>query len=305
MTTIFLAIAPIFLLIVAGAVLRRFIIRNVSVWRFIEALAYYVLFPALLIVTLAHTHIVIPVIAPLLTVIIGSVLLVSCGLLVFRRVLGLDGPAFSSVVQGAIRYNTYVGFAVVIAVSGEEGLSLLAVIAAFNIPVVNVVSVYVLTRYATHTDFSWRTTVRELVRNPLILSSLAGLALLFSGTDLPAALDTLLLMIGKTSLVLGLLAVGAGLDLAAVAASARAMAAGSVLKLLVLPALVYGLGRAVGLVGTTAEVALIFAALPTASSAYILARMLGGDYRLMAGLITFQTIAAFFTIPLVLMLFGA
>lgn len=305
MLTIFFAIAPIFLLIIAGTFLRRFIVRQVPVWRFIEALAYFVLFPSLLIVTLSHTRIVLPVVAPLLSVIIGGVLLVSSGLLLFRRALGLDGPAFSSVVQSAIRYNTYVGFAVVIAMSGEDGIALLAVIAAFNIPVVNVISVFVLTRYAAHTDFSWRSTGRELVRNPLILSSLTGLFLSFSGITLPSALDAFLLMLGKSSLVLGLLAVGAGLDLAAVASSVRAMAVGSILKLFVLPAAVWGMGRAAGLVGTTAEVALIFAALPTASSAYILARMLGGDHRLMAGLITFQTIAAFFSIPLVLMLFGA
>jgi len=305
MITIFFAIVPIFLLIVAGTFLRRFVVRSASFWRFIEALAYFVLFPALLIVTLAHTRIVLPVVAPLLSAVIGSILLISFGLLALRRFLSMDGPAFSSVVQGAIRYNTYVGFAVVIAVSGEEGLALMAVIAAFNIPVVNIVSVYVLTRHAAHTRFSWLSTVRELARNPLILSSLAGLALSFTGTALPEALDAVLLLIGKSSLVLGLLAVGAGLDLKAVTAGARAMALGSALKLFVLPGMVWGAGKAIGLVGTTAEVALVFAALPTASSAYILARMLGGDHRLMAGLITFQTIMSFFSIPLVLMLFGA
>lgn len=305
MITIFFAIVPIFLLIVAGTFLRRFILRRVSFWRFIEALAYFVLFPALLIVTLAHTRIVLPVVAPLLSAVIGSVLLISFGLMALRRFLSMDGPAFSSVMQGAIRYNTYVGFAVVIAVSGEEGLALMAVIAAFNIPVVNIISVYVLTRHAAHTGFSWLSTVRELARNPLILSSLAGLALSFTGTALPEALDAVLLLIGKSSLVLGLLAVGAGLDMKAVTAGAGAMALGSVLKLFVLPAMVWGAGKAIGLVGTTAEVALVFAALPTASSAYILARMLGGDHQLMAGLITFQTIASFFSIPLVLMLLGA
>lgn len=305
MITIFFAIVPIFLLIVAGAFLRHVIVRSASFWRGIEALAYFVLFPALLIVTLAHTRIVLPVVAPLLSAVIGSVLLISCGLLACRRFLALDGPAFSSVVQGAIRYNTYVGFAVVIAVCGEEGLALMAVIAAFNIPVVNVVSVYVLTRHASHTAFSWLSPARELARNPLILSSLAGLALSLTGTALPETLDAALLLIGKSSLVLGLLAVGAGLDMKTITAGARAMVLGSVLKLFVLPALVWGAGKAIGLVGTSAEVALVFAALPTASSAYILARMLGGDHQLMAGLITFQTIAAFFSIPLVLMLFGA
>lgn len=305
MTTIILAVTPIFLLIIAGALLRRFIIRAASIWHFAESITYFVLFPCLLVVTLAHTRIVLPVVAPLLSVVIGSVLLVSCALLVVRRFLPLDGPAFSSVLQGSIRYNTYVGFAVVIAMCGEEGLALLAVIAAFNIPVVNVISVYVLTRYASHADFSWGATVRELLRNPLILSSLLGLGLSLGEVTLPGTLDTVLMAIGKASLPLGLLAVGAGLDLGAVAGSSFALGVGSALKLVILPLVAWGAGSMVGLEGKTAEVAFIFTALPTASSAYILARMLGGDHRLMAGMITVQTLAAFISIPLMLALFGS
>jgi len=55
--------------------------------------------------------------------------------------------------------------------------------------------------------------------------------------------------------------------------------------------------------GLLVQVAVLLAALPTATSAYILARQLGGDAPLMAGIISGQTLLAMVTIPLMLSLF--
>ena len=63
-------------------------------------------------------------------------------------------------------------------------------------------------------------------------------------------------------------------------------------------ALVLVLAWALGLDGVSRDVALLFAALPTATSAYILARQLGGDAELMAALITGQTLLAMLSLPL-------
>jgi predicted permease len=46
---------------------------------------------------------------------------------------------------------------------------------------------------------------------------------------------------------------------------------------------------------------MLFHSLPTASSAYILSRQLGGDAPLMAGIIAFQTLLAAVTMPLTLL----
>ena len=74
-------------------------------------------------------------------------------------------------------------------------------------------------------------------------------------------------------------------------------------KLLAFPAMVVGLAWALGLSGLLVQVAVLLAALPTATSAYILARQLGGDAPLMAGIISGQTLLAMVTIPLMLSLF--
>jgi hypothetical protein len=56
--------------------------------------------------------------------------------------------------------------------------------------------------------------------------------------------------------------------------------------------------------GLTAAIALLFMASPTATSSYILARQLGGDATLMAGVITLQTAVSMVSLPVILTLAG-
>jgi predicted permease len=61
-----------------------------------------------------------------------------------------------------------------------------------------------------------------------------------------------------------------------------------------------GLAMAMGLSGTLVQACVLLAALPTATSSYILARQLGGDAPLMAAIVSGQTLLAVATIPLIL-----
>ena len=67
-----------------------------------------------------------------------------------------------------------------------------------------------------------------------------------------------------------------------------------------MPAAALAVALPLGLHGPAFTTVLLFQALPTASSAYILARQLGGDAPLMAGITAAQTVLGFITIPLVL-----
>jgi len=74
------------------------------------------------------------------------------------------------------------------------------------------------------------------------------------------------------------------------------------LKLLILPLLTALACRLLSIGDLAMAVAVIFAALPTATSSYILAQQMGGDARLMAALLTVQTLAAVVTMLLLLLL---
>jgi predicted permease len=101
---------------------------------------------------------------------------------------------------------------------------------------------------------------------------------------------------------MGLLCVGAGLDLGRLGRNPPALVATNMLKLVVMPVATWGFCRLFGVEGVTAAAAVLFTAAPISASSYVLARQLGGDAPLMAGLITITTVLAAVTMPLVLAL---
>lgn len=294
------AIFPVFALLVLGNVARRSGFLGEEFWREAEKGTYYVLFPALLIEHLAT--------ADLQGVSTGLLLLLAlltpmlAALLAFlpMPLLRLNGADFTSFFQGSIRFNTYIGLAVVAVALPAPALTLAALVVAVMIPLVNVLCIAVFA-YCTHGQMRLSAMLVSMVRNPLIMASVLGMVLNSLPFALPEVVLKLLKILGQMSLPLGLLAVGAGLRLQALRVSGAALFWAAAIKLLLLPALVYGL-CVWWQVDTLARAVLVtFAALPTASSAYILARQLGGNAALMAVLITGETLFGLLTLPLVLM----
>jgi hypothetical protein len=295
-------ILPVFLLIFLGAFLRQRVFEQASFWETTERLTYYLLFPALLVSTLAGIHFEDLAVGPMAAAIIAALIVMVFVLLALRRPLGINGPAFCSVAQGALRQNSYVGLAVSFGLFGEPGLAAAAVAIIAIVPLVNVLSVSVHAFHAESVHPSLRGVAVALARNPLIIACLLGLAAQLTGLGLPPIVAPVLEILGRAALTLGLLCVGAALDLTAIRSAGRLVAVSSLLKLAVLPALTALACWGLGVGGVAASIAVLFNGLPTATSSYILARLLGGDARLMAGIITLQTALAIVTLPIVLAL---
>jgi malonate transporter len=298
------ALAPVFALIALGFLLKTFIFRSEAFWEPVEKLTYYVLFPALLVVSMAQARVSGPIVVPAVCILAAVMLAVFALLTALRPALRLDGAAFSSVVQGSVRFNTYVGLAAAAALYGRPGTALLAMVLALMIPMSNVLSVVALTRHAGAGAPSLGGTLAELAVNPLIIASVIGLALSLTATPLPPFAAPVLDSLGRAALALGLLAVGAGLNLGSIASGGVALVLSTVLKLIVSPLLAWAGCRLIGLDPLATSIAVLFAALPPAPSAFVLARRLGGDHALMAGIITVHTILAAVSLPLVLSLLG-
>jgi predicted permease len=304
MLQIILVILPVFLLIFIGQVCRRRAFPGDGFWAPAERLTYFLLFPALLVITLAEadfSHLtVLP--AALGT---AAAMLVMTGLaLAVRPWLKIDGPGFTSFYQGVVRLNTYIGLSVAFGLWGEAGLAASAVVLGAIVPLVNVTSIFVLARYGTAAQPTVAGILRQIATNPLILACLVGGILNLTGIGPPPVIGDMLRILGRAALPLGLLAVGAALDMEAARRGRRVSSLASLLKLAGLPALAYGLCLAFGAEGVALSVGVLFAALPTATSAYILARQLGGDAGFMANLCTLQTLLALVTLPVVLALAG-
>jgi len=292
------ALAPIFALILLGLGLRRIGFPGDSFWPAAERLTYFVLFPALLTHRLALSRLGDYAVGSVAMVVVTLLLVMTALLYVLRPWLKVDGPAFTSVYQGTIRFNTYVGLAVALAVFHTEGGAVAALIMAMMIPLINVLCVLVLSAHAGRST-TMTGILRNLIANPLILACLTGISLNLSGIGLPWGSAAVLEILARAALPLGLLAVGAGLRLEGLSRPGM-LATVSALKLLVLPALAALLCFIVQPGRIETAVLMTFAALPGASTAYILARQMGGDAPLIAAIITVETGLALVTLPAVL-----
>jgi hypothetical protein len=293
---IVLAIAPVFLLIFLGYAIRARHLLADGFWEPAERLIYVVLFPALLVATLADAEFADLDIAPMAGALVAAI----GAMVAVRPLLSLSGPAYTSVFQGVVRQNTYIGLAVAFAVFAEQGLDAAAVAVAVIVPLVNLLSVTVLARFGTGGQASWLGAARQVARNPLIIACAVGILLNVTGIGLPPVVGPLLEILGRAALPLGLMAVGAGLDLTAARTAGPPVAVAVGLRLIVLPAITMLACWALDVGPVAAFVAILFNATPASPSSYILARLLGGDARLMAGIVTVQTALSLVTLPLVL-----
>lgn len=305
MISILGALLPIFSLIALGYAFRRAGFPGDGFWPPLERLIYFVLFPALLVDRLANAELGMFAFGPFVAALIGAVLLVGALSFLTKRLPGMSDAGFGAVFMGAVRFNTYVGIGAAGAVWGEAGLTVAALVLAIWVPLVNFLSVWVLLRHGdtgSKAPMPWARLVAGIATNPLILACVFGAAVNLTGLGLPFAIDRLVAVLGAAALPLGLLAVGAGLEFVAVRRGGRALPLAVVLKLLVLPLFVLAALRILDISGLGATVALLIAGLPTAPSSYILARQLGGDARLLAGIIAIQTALSMVTLPLILTL---
>lgn len=299
MSDIVAALIPVFAIIAVGALLRSFRFMPDENWRAVEGLTYFVLFPCFLFGAIAFADFTGEPVGGMALLLVGAMVVMAALVYPFRLALGLDGPAFTSLFQGAVRWNSYVALGAIAAVLGTKGLALAAIAVAIMVPLANALCVVVLMRHAGG-EPGIVMLGKQLARNPLILACLAGIATQATGIPIPNVAATTVDLIGKAALPLGLLAVGASLDLGDARSRPAPLIAASILKLLVMPALVAAGALALGITGAAKVAALICAAVPGASSSYILARQLGGDAPLMANITTAQTLAAMLTMPIML-----
>lgn len=300
-TALLLALVPIALLIACGALLQRRAFVADSFWPQAERLGYYVLLPALFLHSLATADLSgLPVLA-MAACLVLSILIVAALLVVFRRFLALTAPAFTSVFQGGVRFNNYVGVSAAAGIFGAQGVALAAVANAAIVPTVNVLCVLVFARYCNRGVFTLRAALQQLLLNPLVLACVIGIALQTSGVGLHSSIEPFFKALGQASLPLGLLCVGAALHFSSAPKWLQPIAMASCVKLVLMPLVTVAVCQVVGLSGTAAIAVLLFQSLPTASSSYIMARQLGGDAPLMAAIIASQTVLAALTIPLALL----
>lgn len=301
-----ITLLPVFLTIMLGAILKQTGLIKDEHWVSIEHLAYYVLFPAIVMKSIAVADFSgIPVFRMALAMIM-SILTMYALVLVLRqpiqRALAMDGPGFSSFFQGVTRWHTFLALAIMPLMFGPQGIALAALAAAAMIPLLNVGAVSVLSAYASGNKPSISGIGRSLITNPFVLSSMVGIFLNATGLGLAQPLEQTFELIGRSALAAALLSAGAGLQFSQLRAAGFAVTAATTMKLLVMPLFMWAWTEILGVGGLPQVVAIVSGGVPSAAAAYILARKMGGDAPLMALILTAQVLAAALTLPVIITL---
>lgn len=289
---------PDFSLILAGWLLCRFTPLDRGIWGPVERLVYYLLFPILLFLSIVKT----PIHMGEASSLIAAGLLLSCGGVALSWALPhlpglshrIERRDHAGAAQVAFRFNSYIALALAARLAGEAGSQAVAILIGVCVPLINVAAVWPMARQ------SESRVLRELARNPLIIATVCGLAFNLAGLQLPGWLTPSLQRVGATAVPLGLMAVGAGMQWGQLQTSRLLTAGVLAIRHVLMPLWAWLLVRLLGLEAVQATVLLAFAALPTASSCYVLAVEMGYRGPYVAGLITLSHIVALASLPLAL-----
>ena len=285
-----------------GYLLCRYTALNRPVWQSVEGLVYYFLFPVLLFHSIVRTPLDVRAASGLIGAGLG---LVATGIalsyvLPHLPVLSrwIDRRDHAASAQVAFRFNSFIGLALAERLGGAQGLQLIAVLIGVCVPLCNIGAVWPMARHAG------RGILGELVRNPLILATASGLVANLLGFKLPEWLVPTVSRIGAASIALGLMAAGAGMQFQSLARGKLLGARVLTIRHLLMPLAAFGLARAFGLAAEETQVLLIFSALPTASSCYVLAARMGYNGPYVAGLVTLSTVLGVASLPFALGVLG-
>lgn len=203
-------------------------------------------------------------------------------------------------VQASFRSSAAVmGLAFIENIYGTSAMGPLMIVGA--VPLYNIFSVIVLTFEGEHAaeENRWekvKQSVVNIIKNPIILGILAGLAAGLAGIEFPVIINKTVNSVAQLATPLALVTIGAGFQGRAALAKMKPTLAASLIKLVIQPLLFLPAAAWMGFDGEKMIAVLIMLAAPTTPSCYIMAKSMGNDEVLTASVVVSTTLLAAFTL---------
>ncbi len=310
MQHIFWSILPIFLITLMGSVIKNKWITSDEFWRGLEKLSYFMLFPILLFNYISTADLGSGALTHLIWGLIISSLIVAGGLAFYQNKYNIDKPQFTSIFQGSIRYNSYIFFALGKSLYGDEGLVIVSVVSAYMIIFTNTLSVFIFVHYLGNNekDKDSRPSLAILIQrcavNPLIIASILGFMFNYADLTLNIGIKNTLDSLSNAALAMGILNVGAGLRFVVNLYDIKYITITSAVKLLIFPIITMIILSLTSIGDVPKAIGVLYSGLPCATTSYVLSKQFGGDYKLMASIITITTIFSVLSLSLLLYILG-
>jgi predicted permease len=303
------SIAPIFLLIALGKVLEKTGFFSEVFFKALNRFVFWFALPALLISNISSAKLEIETISKIVQLFgLGTVLslLFAWGV---SRILKLPAPSTGSFIQGSFRGNgAFVGLPVIIyTLSGLDPHAemLGTVVLAPVVVLFNVLGVTVLLHYGNKkrsVGESVITFFTQLIRNPLLMACVIGIAFNLIGIQLPLFLSRSFNALGSSALPLILISIGASLKFERLRGAASPSLIASLIKVVITPAIGFGLAGLFDLTTTERMIAIFYLACPAAGMSYVMADVMGNDSTLAGRIVALSTLLSALTLPIIIAL---
>ena len=297
------AVTPIVLCLALGRLLTYTPVFRDFSWASLEKAMFWVFLPALIFSSIVGGEFNFGESLRFATALVIAQSTVALVAFMHARIARLSAASMTSLFQNAVRWNNIIPIALAASLYGDTGLNFVAIALAVMVPIANISCIVVMAYVLPSADAtsSWSKSV-AVIKNPLVVACIAGMAVKAIDVALPPTLTGALKILSNATLGAGLLVVGAGISLPAMRRAWTTIALASALKVIAMPLLTLALCIAFGIDGLARVIAVLCAAAPTAMQGYIVARNMGGDAELMSSLITVEHITAAVSIPLMLWL---
>ena len=297
-------VLPVFAIIVTGWLAGELGYLSRSLADALVHFAYNVAMPALLIVTIAQEPARNLLEWRFLLAFGGGSLI--CFAIVFLSVrAGGKHDLASSTIHGMAAAMTNTGFValpILHAIYGQPAVLPAAVATVFVAAVMFPITVILLERDARGSSAQSAGLAKQILLNPMVLSTLVGLVWAMTGLPIPAPVAAYLNMIAAALTPCALFAIGLGLSVDGLRSNLRASFALAAVKLVVMPLIVYGLCVITGLNPLYTVAAVICAAVPTAKTVYVLAHEHKVEEKLVAATVSVTTMLSVATLLVALYL---
>lgn len=303
---------PVMLLIGTGWVLARIRLLGAQFIGDMNKLCFYVALPAFIFRSMAEVRVPVGGAIQLFLLLFVCTLLAALLAVVLGVLLGARRESLGSVAQVSFRGNlAYAGIPIfmysLIGVSETERLAALGTALLVFAPLTvsyNFLGVICLQKKSDEMRGVrlWLEMGRAVITNPLIISCLGGLGLALAGFRFPGPVDETLKALGAIAMPVALLCIGGSFVSVELGGRHRSIWIGVGVKLVVLPLLAWLGCWMFGVEGMERRIVLIFAGVPTAATAYTMAKQMGGDETVTSASIMLSTLLAAISLGVILAL---
>lgn len=201
------------------------------------------------------------------------------------------------VIQGIFRSNYVIfGVAVVQNMYGSKNTTTAAILSAILVPMYNFLAVVALSIFGEKRETDWKKIILDIVKNPLIISSMLGVVFSLLGIKLPTAVDTTVQDLAKLSTPIAFMILGGDLDFSKVKGNLKISSVVLTIKLVILPLIMIPMVVMMGYRDSDLLSALLAYQTPVAVSSYIMAQQAGADGQLAGQLVVFSSVLSIFTL---------